>query len=153
MKKIFICTLIFAGLVCKAQNYSAIDDILTRLEERAGINQNLQNLSVDNKKFVLIKDFDDHTERSFIVIKGNNATYIEMFDDKATHESTSNVFTGDIIRKKNILSLRADKLENQKIPVPVTKTLLLTMQNNIVYLIDINSRDRWIDEESYSKKK
>lgn len=152
MKKLFICTLIFAGLACKAQNYSDIDRMLTQLEKRAGINQNLQNLSVDNKKFVLIKDFDDHTERSFIIIKGKNATYVDMFDDKATNESTSNVFSGDIIRKKNILSLRADKLENKKIPIPVSKTLLLTKQNDILYLIDINTRERWIDEESYSKK-
>lgn len=152
MKKLFICTLIFVGLACKAQDYSDIDRMLTQLEKRAGINQNLQNLSVDNKKFVLIKDFDDHTERSFIIIKGKNATYVDMFDDKATNESTSNVFSGDIIRKKNILSLRADKLENKKIPIPVSKTLLLTKQNDILYLIDINTRERWIDEESYSKK-
>lgn len=152
MKKLFICTLFLAGIVGKAQNYSAIDGILTKLEQRAGINQNLKNLNVENKKFVLIKDFDDHTERSFIIIKGKNATYVDMFDDKATNESTSNVFSGDIIRKKNILSLRADKLENQKIPIPVSKTLLLTKQNDIVYLIDINTRERWIDEESYSKK-
>ncbi|WP_407405892.1 hypothetical protein [Chryseobacterium sp.] len=152
MKKIFICTLLMAGVIAKSQNYSAINGILTKLEQRAGIHQNLKNLSLDNKKFVLIKDFDDHTERSFIIIKGNNVTYVDMFDDKATNESTSNVFSGDIIRKKNILSLRADKLENQKIPIPVSKTLLLTKQDDIVYLIDINTRERWIDEESYSKK-
>lgn len=36
--------------------------------------------------------------------------------------------------------------------MPVTKTLLLTQQDNILYLIDVNTRDRWIDEASYSKK-
>lgn len=135
-----------------AQNYSAINDILTLLEEKRGINQNLENLSVDNKKFVLIKDFPDHTERSFIIIKGKDATYVEMFDDKSNNETTSNVFSGDILRKKNIVSLRADKLEGKKIPIPVTKTLLLTKQKEILYLIDINSRERWIDEKAYSKK-
>lgn len=152
MKKLFICTLLFFGLLSKAQNYAALDKILTVLEERRGINQHLENVSVENKKFVLIKDFPDHTERSFIIIKGKDATYVEMFDDKATGQSTSNVFSGDIIRKKNIISLRADKLENKKIPIPVSKTLLLTKQKEIIYLIDINSRDRWIDEESYTKK-
>lgn len=136
----------------QAQNYGTLNDILDRLEQRKGINQNLENVSVDNKKFVLIKDFEDHTERSFIVLKGKDATYIEMFDDKSTGQTTSNVFSGDIIRKKNIISLRADKLENKKIPIPVSKTLLLTKQKEIIYLIDINSRDRWIDEESYTKK-
>ena len=152
MRKFFILTLFFTGFALKAQNYGAINEILDRLEERKGINQHLENVSIENKKFVLIKDFEDHTERSFIILKGKEATYVEMFDDKSTGQSTSNVFSGDIIRKKNIISLRADKLENKKIPIPVSKTLLLTKQKDIIYLIDINSRDRWIDEESYSKK-
>ena len=149
MKKILFFTLFFASFVLKAQNYGAINQILDRLEERKGINQNLENVNIDDKKFILIKDFEDHTERSFIIIKGKNITYVEMFDDKATGKSTSNVFSGDIIRKKNIVSLRADQLENKKIPIPVTKTLLLTKQKEILYLIDINSRERWIDEEAY----
>lgn len=152
MRKLFILALFFAGFALKAQNYGAINDILDRLEERLGVNQHLENVSVENKKFVLIKDFEDHTERRFIVIKGKDATFVEMFDDKSTGKSTSNVFSGDIIRKKNIISLRADKLENKKIPIPVAKTLLLTKQKEILYLIDINSRERWIDEESYTKK-
>jgi hypothetical protein len=64
------------------------------------INQNLEAVNIDNKKFVFIKDEADHTERDFIVIKGNKATYVEVFDDKATGESSSNVFSGDIVRKK-----------------------------------------------------
>lgn len=152
MKKLFIVMLFWVSITSFAQNYSAINDILTLLEEKRGINQNLENLSVDNKKFVLIKDFPDHTERSFIIIKGKDATYVEMFDDKSNNETTSNVFSGDILRKKNIVSLRADKLEGKKIPIPVTKTLLLTKQKEILYLIDINSRERWIDEKAYSKK-
>lgn len=152
MRKLLIGVLFFGTLGLKAQ-YGTLNEILNRLEERKGINQHLENVNVDNKKFVFIKDAEDHTERDFIVIKGKEATYVEVFDDKATGESSSNVFTGDIIRKKNILSLRADKLENKKVPLPVTKTLLLTKQDDILYLIDVNTKDRWIDEASYSKKK
>ncbi|MFZ4931019.1 hypothetical protein [Chryseobacterium sp. Mn2064] len=151
MRKFLIGVLFFGTLGLKAQ-YGTLDAILKRLEERKGINQNLEQVNIDNKKFVFIKDEADHTERDFIIIKGNNATYVEVFDDKATGESSSNVFTGDIIRKKNIISLRADMLENKKVPLPVTKTLLLTQQDNILYLIDVNTKDRWIDEQSYSKK-
>lgn len=140
-----------ATLGIKAQ-YGSINTILTRLEERKGINQHLESVSIDNKKFVFIKDAEDHTERDFIIIKGKLATYVEVFDDKATGETSSNVFTGDIIRKKNIISLRADMLENKKVPIPVTKTLLLTKQDNILYLIDVNTKDRWIDEASFLKK-
>lgn len=151
MRKLLIGISLLGTLGLKAQ-YGSLNEILNRLEQRKGINQHLENVNIDNKKFVFIKDEADHTERDFIIIKGNNATYVEVFDDKATGESSSNVFTGDIVRKKNIISLRADMLENKKIPMPVTKTLLLTQQDNILYLIDVNTRDRWIDEASYSKK-
>ncbi|WP_294280137.1 hypothetical protein [uncultured Chryseobacterium sp.] len=153
MRKICIGIMFLgASLGVKAQ-YGTLNQILTRLEERKGINQNLEHENIDNKKFVFIKDAEDHTERDFIVIKGNQATYVEVFDDKSTGQSSSNVFTGDIVRRKNIVSLRADQLENKKIPMPVTKTLLLTKQDNILYLIDVNTRDRWIDEASYSGSK
>ncbi|MGI9582738.1 hypothetical protein ACR1PO_16205 [Chryseobacterium sp. RRHN12] len=151
MRKFLIGIFLLGTLGLKAQ-YGTLNEILNRLEQRKGINQHLENVNIDNKKFIFIKDEADHTERDFIIIKGNNATYVEVFDDKATGESSSNVFTGDVIRKKNIISLRADMLENKKIPMPVTKTLLLTQQDNILYLIDVNTRDRWIDEASYSKK-
>jgi hypothetical protein len=153
MRKFFIGILfIGAAFGAKAQ-YGTLNEILNRLEERKGVNQHLESVNIDNKKFVFIKDEADHTERDFIVIKGKTATYVEVFDDKATGESSSNVFTGDIIRKKNIVSLRADMLENKKVPIPVTKTLLLTKQDNILYLIDVNTKARWIDEESFSKAK
>jgi len=153
MRKLFIGILLFGATLGVKAQYGSLNDILTRLEERKGINQHLENVNIDNKKFVFIKDFEDHTERDFIIIKGNTATYVEVFDDKATGESSSNVFTGDIIRKKNIVSMRANMLENKKVPIPVTKTLLLTQQDNILYLIDVNKKDRWIDEESFSKTK
>lgn len=154
MNKIFSGLMLIGASIFANAQYGSINAILTKLEERKGINQNLSDVNIDDKKFVLIKDFKDHTERNFIVIKGKNATYVEMFDDKATNQSTSNVFSGDIVRsRKNIVSLRADLLENKKVPIPVTKTLLLTKLDDILYLIDVNSKDRWIDEASFSKAK
>lgn len=153
MKKI-----IFAAILCtfttvvKAQ-YGALNEILQRLEEKRGINENMENVNIDDSKFILIKDFEDHTERSFIIIKGLKATYVEIFDDKQTGKSTSNVFSGDIVRaRKNIISLRADFLEGKKIPLPVTKNLLMTKQKKILYLVDINTRERWIEEAAINKK-
>jgi hypothetical protein len=139
-----LLAILFAGAIgtVKAQ-YGTMDQILTRLEERSGVNQNLESVNIDDKKFVFIKDEADHTERDFIIIQGN----------QATGKSTSNVFSGDIIRKKNIISLRADMLENKKVPIPLTKTLLLTKQDNILYLIDVNTKTRWIDEAALSANK
>ena len=71
MTKIFSCVLlIISSLVVKAQ-YGSINAILDRLEAKKGINKNLKDVNIDNTKFVLIKEFSDHTERSFIIIKGN----------------------------------------------------------------------------------
>ncbi|MDQ0476887.1 MULTISPECIES: hypothetical protein [Chryseobacterium] len=153
MKKIFFIILFsLSALGVKAQ-YGSINAILDRLEEKRGINRNLENVNINDIKFVLIKDFDDHTERNFIIIKGNLATYVEIFDDKKTGESSVNVFSGDIVRSTHqIISLRADRLEDRKIPIPVTKTFLMTEQKKILYLIDINSKERWIEERAINKK-
>ena len=153
MKKIFFLTLLMINFVAIKAQYSSINAILTLLEERKGINQNLKDVNIDDTKFVLIKDFEDHTERSFIVIKGNKATDVEMFDDKKTGETSSNVFSGDIMRtRRNIISLRADQLEGKKIPIAITKTLLMTKQKKILYLVDLNSKERWIEENAINKK-
>jgi hypothetical protein len=154
MKKLFLALiLIFTANITKAQ-YESLNAILDRLEERRGANQHLENVSIDEKKFVLIKDFDDHTERYFIVIKGNASTYIEMFDDKKNGETSTNVFSGDVVRsKKNVVSVRCNLLEGQQIAVPITKTFLLSKQQDIIYLVDINNGDRWIDETAFGQGK
>lgn len=153
MRKIFVVFLLMISMTALKAQYGSINAILDKLEARKGINQNLADVNIDDTKFMLIKEFDDHTERSFIIIKGKSATYVEMFDDKKTGETSSNVFSGDIIKTNhNIISLRADKLEGKKIPIAVTKTLLMTKQKEILYLVDVNSRDRWIEERALNKK-
>ena len=85
--------------------------------------------------------------------RGLPGLIIEVFDDKKTGETSSNVFSGDVVRSKHqIISLRADHLEGQKIPIPITKTFLMTEQKKILYLIDVNSKERWIEESSINKK-
>lgn len=129
-------------------NYS-----LDQLEQNKRVNSNLENESLDNKKFVLIKDFEDHTERQFIILKGNKATFIEIFDDKTTGKSHSNVFSGDVLRTRhNMISLRFDTLEREKLSVPVVKSLLLKKQQTHIYLTDMNTQERWIDENSMRMK-
>ena len=152
MKKNFFLSFVlifgFTSAQLNAVNYS-----LDQLEQNKRINSNLANESLDDKKFVLIKDFEDHTERHFIIIKGNNATFIEIFDDKTTGESHSNVFSGDVLRTRhNMISLRFDKLEREKLSVPVVKSLMLKKQQNHMYLTDINTQERWMDENSLVMK-
>lgn len=153
MRKIFFTLfLLTLTLTVKAQ-YGTINAILTKLEERRGLNKNLAEVSLEKAKFVFIKEFEDHTERNFISFNGKNATYVEVFDDKQTGQTTSNVFSGDVVRSnRNIISLRADRLEGKKIPMPLTKTFLLTQQKKILYLVDVNSKDRWIEEGAINSK-
>lgn len=155
MIKKIIAGLFFLTMAFSANaQYGTINAILDRLEERRGVNQNLEDVKLDDVRFVLVKDFPDHTERMYVAVNGNKANYMEVFDDKTNGTMTSNVFSGDAMRsKKNIISIRCDRLENEKIPVPVTKTFLLTQQKKILYLIDINTRERWIDEKSFGNKK
>ncbi len=75
-----------------------------------------------------------------------------MFDDKQTDDTSSNVFSGDVVRSKhNIISLRADKLEGKQIALAITKTFLMTMQKKVLYLIDVNTKERWIEESAFNK--
>jgi hypothetical protein len=154
MKKI-IYTVVFAFSIMgiKAQ-YGTINAILDKLEARKGINQTMGIVDLDEKKFVLINDFEDHTERNFIVIKGKNATLIEIVDDKKTGNSTTKLYSGDMVKtNKNVVSLRFDKLEGNKIAIPISKIFLLTQLDSILYLLDSNNKDRWIDETALGKKK
>ena len=150
MKKILALAAIALSISVSAQ-FGTVDKILDRLEANMGVNKTIIEDNIENKRFVNIKDFEDHTERNFILLNGNNATFVEMFDDKSTGETSSNVFSGDVKRKKNIISLRCDKLEGEKIALAVVKTLYLTKQEDILYLLDVNSRERWIEESSYNK--
>lgn len=154
MKKIILFSLFLVSAAGLKAQYGTINAILDRLEERRGINQNLKDVNIDEKKFVMVENFDDHTERKFIIIKGNQATYVEMFDDKTDGKTSSNVFSGDVVRTpQNILSFRFDKLEGKKIAMPITKTLLMTKQKKVLYLIDVNNKQRWIDEVSFESTK
>lgn len=151
MKNILFLLLTITGISLNAQ-YGAINERLQRLEEKSG-SQNLKDIDISNKKFVLIKDYEDHTERMFITINGNQATFVEVFDDKSNNTTTSNIFTGDVIKtQNNVLSFRFDKLEGKKVALPVAKTLLLNKQKKVIYLVDVNTKERWIDDAAINKK-
>lgn len=153
MKKIVFATLLVAAATSANAQYAKINQIIEELEQRRGFNYDLKNVNIDDKKFVRVQDFEDHTERQFIVVKGNQATYAEVFDDKTTGQSSSNVFSGDVVRtNNNILSFRFDKLEGQKIALPIVKTTRMMKQKKVLYLVDVNTKDRWIDEVSVGEK-
>lgn len=144
--------ILLASLSAQAQS-SRLDELLSILEAKKGLRIAKTDVDISDKKFVLIKDFDEYTERNFIILKDNLVTMVEVFDDKKTGETTSKIFTGDMVRtNKNLISIRLDKQESKPLSVPLTKALLLAEQKQILYLLDLNTKERWIDESSLTKK-
>ncbi|PIE50207.1 MAG: hypothetical protein CSA38_04325 [Flavobacteriales bacterium] len=147
MKKqiLFILFLLFA-ININAQ-YGTAERVLTRLEQRKGLHQEqVKKMSISGKKFVLIKDFKDHTERKFISFDGKKVTYVELIDDKKTGKTSSKVFTGDMMRNKhNVVSIRANYLEGKRIPIAITKTMVFMQLDDKLYLIDANTKEEWIE--------
>lgn len=154
MKKLFILTGIISASLFNAQRYSAINDLLQKIEAKHAKMIDASGYTVNNKKFVLIEDFDDHSERHILEFNADNTlTLIELIDDKETGKSYSNIFTGDFVRKRNAISVRADLLEGKKIVRPLVYNLYIMKANDIWYLTDINSKKRWIENNNIIKKK
>lgn len=154
MKKLFILTGIISASFFNAQSYSAINDLLQKIEAKHAKMIDASGYTISNKKFVLIEDFDDHSERHILEFNADNTlTLIELIDDKETGKSYSNIFTGDFVRKRNAISVRADLLEGKKIVRPLVYNLYIMKANDIWYLTDINSKKRWIENNNIIKKK
>ena len=152
MKKIFFCFLCLSLGYSKAQSYTSINDLLDRVEREEKINNNTELYSIAGKKFVLIKDTPDKTQRYIVELKEDTSTLIEIEDDKNTGESVSKIYSGDVLRKRDIVSVRADKLEGKKIGMPVVYTFVLNFRKNIWYLTDANTGERWIETHYLEKK-
>lgn len=117
MKKIILVLSLISSVFFYSQNYSSLDKILEKLENRSKKIKDASDFDIKDKKFVLIEDFEDHSERHILEFKNDNSlTLIEVIDDKSTDKTYSNIFSGDYIRKKNAISVRADRLEGKKYP-------------------------------------
>lgn len=153
MKKLSVIAVLLLSYVAVNAQFAEMDLRLKILEEKKGVRQNIKSENLSGKKFVLLKTFEDHNERLFITIDGDKATYAEVFDDLKTGQTSSNVFQGDVLKTDaNVLSFRFDTLEGEKIALPLVKNLLLTKQKSTLYLLDVNTKDRWIDESALASK-
>ena len=154
MKKLLI--LFFGGLFLfvNAQSYRELNKLLYRLEQENKINHDSEmHYDLDGKKFLYVKDYENETERWVLEIKNDEAQLIELIDDKGTGKTISQIYTGDVIRKKHVVSLRFDQLEGQRLGTPLTFLHHITYQGGVWYLIDVNAGNRWIDIDDLGKKK
>lgn len=152
MKKILaFAFLIFSVGAVNAQNFGLINKILDKLENNNKNQKDYDDYKLEGKKFFVLVDAPDHSERHIIeFLPDNKVQVIELIDDKKTGDSFSNIFNGDIMRKHNSISVRADILEGVKIPVPKVYNLLLNFYRGYWYLIDVNTGEKWL-ETNYLK--
>lgn len=154
MKKIVVgAALIFSTVSLQAQNYGLINKILDKLESNNKNQNEYDNFTLENKKFFVLVDDADHSERHIIEFLPNNKVQvIELIDDKSTGDHFSNIFNGDMIRNNNSISIRADILEGEQIPLPKVYNLMLNFSKGYWYLIDINTREKWLETHYLTEK-
>lgn len=152
MKKILAgAVLIFSTCAVNAQNFGLINKILNKLENDNKTQKDYDDFNLEGKKFFVLADDADHSERHIIeFLPENKVQVIELIDDKKTGDTFSNLFNGDILRKHNSISVRADILEGEKIPVPKVYNLLLNFYRGYWYLVDVNTGEKWL-ETNYLK--
>jgi len=137
-----------------SQNFGAINEILEKIENKHKKMTDASDYTINNKKFVLLEEFSDHSERHILEFGADDKiTLIELIDDKATGQTYSNIFSGDFMRKRNAISVRANYLEGKQIASPIIYNLYLMNANNMWYLKDINNSKRWIENNKLIKKK
>ncbi len=151
-------TILFLSLIFSAyfysQDFSGLNKILEKIELKGKKMKDASKYELKGKKFVLVEDFEDHAERHILEFNTDGTlTMIELIDDKASGQSYSNIFTGDYIRKRNAISVRANYLEGKKMAMPISKNLYLMNASDIWYLKDINNSKRWIENNNLVKKK
>ena len=154
MKKILVTSaLLVATFNLHAQNFGAISRILDKLEANSRSQKEYDDFNLEGKKFFVLVDAADHSERHIIeFLPENKIQIIELIDDKNTGDHFSNLFNGDIIRNHNSISIRADILEGKKIPMPKVYNLLLNFNKGYWYLVDINTGEKWLETHYLDKK-
>lgn len=154
MKKSLLFLSLISSVFFYSQDFAGINKILEKIEEKGKKIKDAGNYEIKGKKFVMVEDFDDHAERHILEFNADGTlTMIELIDDKSSGKSFSNIFTGDYIRKKNAISVRANFLEGKKIAIPISLNLYIMNARDIWYLKDINTNKRWIENNNVVKKK
>lgn len=151
MKKLIILFAILSFCFSLAQKniYRNYNDINARLDElliKREIDKRLLNINLEGKTFVLIQNKGTVVHKDIInFIKEKKINIIEYINDTSTEKKTTKLYSGDYIKKNNYISIRADVYENQKIGIPLTYNFLIQEREGILFLININNNEKWID--------
>lgn len=129
-----------------AQRYGAINARLDKILEERTVEKGVIDANLEGKKFIIVKSDNTSVIKKIIQFEDNNKiTIIEVSTDAKTDTDTSKIYTGDVVKNDNYISIRADKLEGKAISLPYTYNFLLQKKRNSLYMVNINNNERWLD--------
>lgn len=146
MKKILITALLMiTSWHLQAQNYTVFKEITQKINPNLTTNKSYDKFDLNGKMYIAMRDSIDHSERVVIDFQPENKiAYVEVFFDKNTGATSTNTFTGDVVRRGNALSVRADRLNGKLISPAVVYNFLLIEKDHQYYLVDIKTREKWV---------
>lgn len=153
MKKIFFVLIFGLSLGAKAQ-YGTLLKTLERLEKRRGLVQSPIDIQWDGRKFIHIQISPEGiVEKKILSFDKDKVTLMEVYDDEKNGKITTNLFHGDFVfTRKNILNVRMTYMEKKQMNIPQSLTFLLNQQDDVYYLIESVSKQKWIDQEAITRK-
>ncbi|EKB56910.1 hypothetical protein [Bergeyella zoohelcum] len=153
MKKIFFVLIFGLSLGAKAQ-YGTLLRTLERLEKRRGLVQSPIDIQWDGRKFIHIQVSPEGiVEKKILSFDKDKVTLMEVYDDEKNGKITTNLFHGDFVfTRKNILNVRMTYMEKKQMNIPQSLTFLLNQQDDVYYLIESVSKQKWIDQEAITRK-
>lgn len=145
MKNIISLALIALSInYLSAQRYAEINERLNKLGENRVWDSGIIDANLQGKNFSTIKNEGSVVIQKILQFEENNKfTLIELKEDKKTDQKSSNIFSGDLIKNDNNISVRADKLEGNKIAHPISYSFILQRRNGVLYLHNINNNEKW----------
>ena len=144
MKTVTFITLTFLGFnVYTAQNYGAISQKLDQLTKQRNINNTQINESLAGKKFVSVSESNDNTTKKVIQFDENNKIIVMEIKEEGANKNFK-VYTGDMVKSNNRISVRADKLDGKTVDVPYTLNLVVQQRNGLIYLVDLSNNNQWL---------
>lgn len=135
-----------------AQRLGEINDKLQKMSEKRIWDKGIINADLVGKKFSIVKSEGTTVIKRILQFEENNKiTLIELVQDKKTDINTSKIYSGDIVKTENNISLRADKLEGKDITIPYVYNFILQRKQGVLYLHNINNNEKWIQTKIVNK--
>lgn len=144
---LFLASLLFSNSF-SAQNLKKINEFLdTRISENKE-NADTSFYKLEGKKFYFFEKSEDGQNeiRKIIEFLPNSAIQlVDVNEQLKTGEITSHIYTGNLIRKKNFLSIYANKENGKKVALAPVYNLVLQLKDGIWYLFNINNNQEWME--------